>query len=105
MSKAAKRRRFQLGTKALREICRFQKSTELLIPKLPFLRLVQEILQNKHGWHHIKAGAVLVLHEATKAYLIWLFKDTNLCAIHSKCVTILPRDMRLAQRIQGEPVK
>ena len=63
------RRQFRPGTQALWEIYRFQKSTELLIPKAPFLWLVKEILQKEHGDHHIKAGAVLRLHEATKAYM------------------------------------
>ena len=97
VSKAARGGRFQPGTKALREISRFQKSKELLIPKPPFLRLVHEILQRDHGCHHIQAGAVLALHVATEAYLIWLLEDTNLCTIHVKHVTIkiLPKDMRL----------
>ena len=99
------RRRFRPGMQALWEICRFQKSTELFIPKVPFLQLVREILQREHGDHHIQAGVVLALHEATEAYLLQLLADTNLCTIHAKCVTILPRDMRLARRIQGENVK
>ena len=61
------KRRFQPGKQALREIRTFQKSTELLIPKAPFFRLVQEILQKEHGDHQIQAGAVLVLHEATES--------------------------------------
>ena len=93
----ARRRQSRLGTKALREIHKFQKSTELLIPKMPFLWLVKEVLQWEHGDHHIQAGAVLVLHEATEAYIIQLLEDTNLCAIHAKCITIPPRDMQLAR--------
>ena len=96
---------FRPGTQALREIHTFQKSTELLIPKVPFLQLVKEILQREHGDHLTQAGTVLALHEATEAYLIWLLEDTSLCAIHARCVTILPRDMRLARQISGENVK
>ena len=70
--------------KALRQIPCFQKSTKLLIPKLPFLQLVKEILQQEHGDPHIQAGAVLALHEATEAYIIWLLEYTNLCTIHAK---------------------
>ena len=81
--KPAKGRRFRPSTKTLREICHYQKSTELLIPKLPFLCLVWEILQREHGFHHIQMGAVLVLHEATEAYVIFLMEDTNLCTIHA----------------------
>ena len=69
---------------------------ELMIPKMPFLRLVQEILQKEHAFHVIQAGAVLALHNAVESYLIRLMEDTNLCAIHAKRVTILPRDMQLA---------
>ena len=55
--------------------------------------------------HQIQAGVVLTLHEATKSYMICLLEDTNLCTMHAKCVTILPWDMRLAQRIWGENIK
>ena len=105
VSKVARGRRFRPGTKALREICQFQKSTELLFPKLPFLRVVCEILQRDHGCHHIQARVVLAFHKAMEAYLIHLLEDTNLCAIHAKHITILPRDMWLAYRIWGENVK
>ena len=76
--------------KALKEIQKFQSSTELLIRKLPFQRLVWEILQQEHGCHHIQAGAVLALLEATEACIIQLMEDTNLCAIHTKQIMILP---------------
>ena len=99
------RRWFWPGTQALQEIQKFQKSTVLLIPKTPFLWLVREILQKEHGDHIIQAGAVLALHEATEAYLIHLLKDTNLCTIHAKHVTILAHDMRLARRIWGDNIK
>ena len=64
------RRQLRPGMQALQEIHRFQKSTELLIPKVPFLQLVREILQREHGDHHIQTGVVLALYKATKAYLI-----------------------------------
>ena len=96
---------FWLGTWALCEIWKFQKSTELLIPKASFLRLVREILQKEHGDHRIQAGVVLALHEATESYLICLLEDTNLCTIHAKHVTILPQGMKLAWRIQGKNIK
>ena len=99
------KRQFWLGTWALCEITKFQKSTELLIPQVPFLRLVREIIQKEHEDCHIQAGLVLALHEATESYIIHLLEDTNLYAIHAKHVTILPRDMRLAQRIQDENFK
>jgi histone H3 len=46
--------------------------------------------------------ALLALQEATEAYLVGLFEDTNLCAIHAKRVTIMPKDIQLARRIRGE---
>ena len=91
--------------KALREICKYQKAMELLIPKMSFLQLVSEILQREHAFHLIQVGVVLALHEAAEAYIIILLEDTNLCMIHAKKVTILPRDMQLAWRISGETIK
>ena len=94
--------RYRPGTVALREICRYQKSTELLIRRLPFQRLVWEIAQDFKGRLNFASGAILALQEAAEAYLIGLFKDTNLCAIHAKCITIMPKDIQLARRICGE---
>jgi histone H3 len=93
--------RYRPGTVSLREIRRYQKSTELLIRKLPFQRLVREVF-GKHGDYRLNSEALLALHEASEAYLTSLFEDTNLCAIHAKRVTIMPRDMQLARRIRGE---
>ena len=97
-----KPRRYRPGTVALREIRRYQKSTELLIRKLPFQRLVREIAQDFKSDLSFQASAVLALQEAAEAYLVGLFEDTNLCAIHAKRVTIMPKDMQLARRIRGE---
>ena len=94
--------RYRPGTVALREISRYQKSTELLIRRLPFQRLVWEIAQDLKGRVNFARGAILALQEAAEAYLIGLFEDTNLCAIHAKCITIMPKDIQLARRIQGE---
>ena len=106
---------------ALREIRRYQKSTELLIRKLPFQvhfllsgqieknsrtidfqRLVREIAQDFKTDLRFQSSAVLALQEAAEAYLVGLFEDTNLCAIHAKRVTIMPKDIQLARRIRGE---
>ena len=97
-----KAHRFRPGTVALREIRRFQKSTELLIRKLPFQRLVREIAAEFKNDLRFQSSAVLALQEATEAYLVGLFEDTNLCAIHAKRVTIMPKDIQLARRIRGE---
>ena len=65
-------------------------------------RLVKEIIQKEYSWFNIQAGAVLMLHEAMEAYLVQLFEDSSLCAIHAKHGTIMPKDMQLTRRIQGE---
>nr|PNR30401.1 hypothetical protein PHYPA_026717 [Physcomitrium patens] len=94
--------RYRPGTVALRGIRKFQKSTELLIRKLPFQRLVREIAQDFKTGLRFQSHAVLALQEAAEAYLVGLFEDTNLCAIHAKRVTIMPKDIQLARRIRGE---
>ncbi|KAK2912793.1 hypothetical protein Q8A73_006906 [Channa argus] len=94
--------RYRPGTVALREIRRYQKSTELLIRKLPFQRLVREIAQDFKTDLRFQSAAIGALQEASEAYLVGLFEDTNLCAIHAKRVTIMPKDIQLARRIRGE---
>ena len=101
--------RFRPGTVALKEIRRYQKSTELLIRKLPFQRLVREIANdplvipgNMVGKLRFRTDAIKALQESCEAYLVGLFEDTNLCAIHAKRVTIMPKDIQLARRIRGE---
>ena len=94
--------RYRPGIVALREIRRYQKSTDLLIRKAPFQRLVREIGQDFSSDLRFQSTAVLALQEASEAYLVGLFEDTNLCAIHAKRVTIMPRDIALARRIRGE---
>ena len=93
---------FQPDTKALMEIRCFQKPTDLLIPKRPFYRLVKEILQMERSWLKIQASAIMALHEATEAYLIWLMEDSHICGIHAKRIKIMPKDMQLARQIRGE---
>ncbi|GMM27811.1 centromeric DNA-binding histone H3-like protein [Martiniozyma asiatica (nom. inval.)] len=100
-----KKRKVRSGTKALREIKKFQKNTDLLIRKLPFARLVREIVQEEFGndadyrWQSV---AIMALQEASEAYLVHLLEDTNLCAIHAKRVTIMQKDIHLARRLRGE---
>lgn len=79
-----------------------EKSTELLIRKLPFQRLVKEIAQEVKSDLKFQTQAILALQEAAEAYLVGLFEDTNLCAIHAKRVTIMPKDIQLARRLRGE---
>ena len=99
-----KKWRFRPGMVALQEIRRYQKNTELLIRKLPFRRLVWEIMHDFKADFQMASVAVGALQEAAEAYLVELFKDTNLCAIHAKRVTIMPKDIQLAQRIHGERI-
>jgi histone H3 len=93
---------FRPGTVALREIRKYQKSTDLLIRKMPFQRLVREVAHGFMPDVRFQTHAILALQEASEAYLTSLFEDTNLCAIHAKRVTIMPKDMQLARRIRGE---
>ena len=98
-----KTHRYRPGTVALREIRRYQKNTDLLLKKAPFQRLVREVAQDfKTGDLRFQSSAVMALQEASEAYLVGIFEDTNLCAIHARRVTIMPKDMQLARRIRGE---
>ena len=97
-----KAHRFRPGTVALREIRRYQKSTDLLIKKAPFQRLIREVAQDFKTDLRFQSSAVMALQEASEAFLVGLFEDTNLCAIHARRVTIMPKDMQLARRIRGE---
>ena len=128
MTGVKKPHRWRPGTMALREIRKYQKSTDLLLPKLAFQRVVKQIFQENHGekftllllenllkaisplfcmYHclgtlRLQSFALLAMQEAAEAYLTELFEDTNLCAIHAKRVTIQVRDMHLARRLRGD---
>lgn len=84
------------------EIRKYQKSTNLLLRKAPFSRLVREVCQNfsRHALRW-QMYAILALQEAAESFLVMLFSDANLCAIHAKRVTLFPRDVQLARRIRG----
>ena len=77
-------------------------SMELLIRKVPFLCLVREILQGLRFDFFLTPATVLALQEAAEGFLMWLFEDTNLCAIHAKRITIMLKDMKMALRIWGD---
>ena len=102
--------RYRPGTVALREIRRYQKSTDLLIAKLPFARYFKEVVGDikPASWGtvtpRVTGSALAATQEAYEAYQVGMFEDTNLCAIHAKRVTIMPKDMQLARRIRGEKV-
>ena len=95
-------RRFRPGTVALREIRKYQKGTELLIRKAPFQRLVRELATAHKDGLRFQSSAVQAIQEATESYVISLLSDTNLCAIHGRRVTIMPKDVHLARRLRGE---
>ncbi|RQM06482.1 hypothetical protein DH86_00002306, partial [Scytalidium sp. 3C] len=99
-----KKHRYKPGTVALQEIRRYQRSTDLLMSKLPFARLVREIaltLRPSGDGMRWQSQAIQALQEASEAFLVHLFEDTNLCAIHAKRVTIMQKDIQLARRIRG----
>ena len=93
------RRRHRPGERALKEIRQYQRSTELLIRKLPFARLVKEVqLHFTNREYRWQASALLAMQEAAEAHLVGLFEDANLCTIHSKRVTVMVKDIQLARR-------
>ena len=95
--------RYRPGTVALREIRRYQKSTDLLIRKAPFQRLTRELAHDHLKTNYrFQGSAILALQESTEAYSVGLNEDSNLCAIHGKRVTIMPKDIQLAHSIRGE---
>lgn len=106
-SSSSRVKRFRPGEVAMKEIRAFQASTHLLLQKTCFQRLVREIVQDMQYDHklpmHIRwqCTALLAMQEAAEAYLVGLFEDVNLIAIHAKRVTIMPKDMQLAMRIRG----
>ena len=93
--------RYRPGTVALREIRRFQQSTELLIRKLPFQRLVKEVVRNlfPKESYRFQSTAVLALQEASESFLVSMFDDVNLIAIHGKRVTIQVKDIQIWKRL------
>jgi histone H3 len=106
-----KKRRLKPGTKALREIRKYQAhhkhGTELLIRKLPLQRIVREISEEYTGGHFetgvkFQASAMEAIHHALEDYGVHLYEDANLEAIHAKRVTVMPKDIQLARRIRGE---
>ena len=96
--------RYRPGTKALKEIRKYQKTVDLSFKKLPFSRLVREISQDLPGKSKVRwqRRAIDALQDASEAYIIDLMNDANLCAIHAKRVTIMVKDMHLARRLRGE---
>lgn len=94
-AKEKKPHRFRPGTVALREIRKMQMSTDLKIPRAPFLRLLRETMQGFHADLRLQTEAVEALREAAEAFLIHHFEMTQAAAVHAQRVTIMPRDSQL----------
>lgn len=97
-----KKPRFRPGTVALREIKRYQKSTDMLIPRAPFQRLVRDICAGIDNDLRFASNALLALQEAAEAYTVGVLEDAGICAIHAKRVTVTKADMQLARRLRGD---
>lgn len=95
-------RRYRPSKNVLREIRRYQKSTNLLLPELPFQRVVREIAMEQFVDFRFQGLAMRALQEASETYLVELFQDTSIIAMHANRVTIMPDDIQLARRIRGE---
>ncbi|XP_040261750.1 histone H3-like centromeric protein A [Bufo bufo] len=97
------RKRYRPGTRALMEIRKYQKSTDLLIRKAPFARLVREVCIDfsrgvPYSW---QVAALMALQEAAEAFIVRLFEDSYLCSLHARRVTLYVKDIQLARRIRG----
>ena len=95
-------RRYRPGTVALRQIRKYQRSVDLLISKLPFQRLVRQIATDLDNQKRFQATAIQAIQEAAEAFLVGLLEEANLCAIHAKRVTLMPKDIQLAKKIRGD---
>jgi len=104
-NKNKKKRRYKPGMRALKDIRKYQKSTELLIPKSSFVRLVKEIVQKEKGDLRIQASAVLALQEAAEMFVVNMFEYSNYCAIHGNRVTVQAKDIQLVKKIREEDFK
>ena len=99
-----KSHKYRPGTVALRDIRKYQKTTELLIRRAPFLKLVREVASKHEPGVRFQQAAVTALQEAAEAYIVNVFEDTNAACIHAKRVTIMRRDMELANRLAKRDV-
>ncbi|KAH9417378.1 hypothetical protein DERP_007376 [Dermatophagoides pteronyssinus] len=97
------RKRSNRKNRALQEIKFYQKTVGLLIPRLSFMRLVKQILDELrpeigYRWNTM---ALFALQEMTENYMVTLFEDLNVAALHTKRITIKVEDMELVRRIRG----
>ena len=103
-SGSSKIHRWRPGTVALREVRKFQKTTEHLIRKAPFVRLIRECIFKTKESIRLSVSACEAIQDATESYMTGLLSDANLCTLHAKRVTLMPRDLKLARRLRGERV-
>lgn len=96
-----KKPRFKTGTVALRDVRHYQKSVELLIRKLPFQRYVKSTVYAQKADMRFQGAAMAALHEAFEAYLVSLFEDAQLCAVHANRVTVMAKDINLVVKLRG----
>ena len=101
---AIKKQRRRMGTVVLKEIRKYQKSTELLIAKGPFQRIVREIARADAKEIRFSSQGLLALQEAAETYMTSVFEDAFLLTLHAKRQTLMPKDLQLARRIRGERV-
>ncbi|KAL5792257.1 hypothetical protein ACOSP7_000851 [Xanthoceras sorbifolium] len=103
-AKQKKPHRYRPGTVALREIRHFQKSCQLLIPAASFIREVRAITYRLAPSQVTRwtPEALVALQEAAEDFLVNLFSDAMLCAIHAKRVTLMKKDFELARRLGGK---
>ena len=94
-------RRYRPGTRALMDIRRYQKSTELLIRKLPFQRLVREVVMDMKKQLRMQSTAILALQEAAEDYLVRMFEQAQHIAIHGRRVTVMEKDLLLWRRLHN----
>uniref|UniRef100_A0A6C0BN48 Core Histone H2A/H2B/H3 domain-containing protein n=1 Tax=viral metagenome TaxID=1070528 RepID=A0A6C0BN48_9ZZZZ len=99
--KTRKPHRFRPGTVALRQIRKYQKSTDLLLRKLPFQRLIREVAAEYKEDLRFQATAIEAIQEASENFLVNLYEDGNLLALHASRVTVQPEDLRLAKRLMN----
>ena len=95
-------RRVKRGLRALKEIKKYQSGKEVLIRRLPFKRVVKEIVQGLRADLCLQSTAMMALQEVGETFLVGLLEQSNLCTLHAKHVTIMPKDIQLARNIWGD---
>lgn len=97
-----RRQRWRPGTVALREVRKYQTSTDFLIARAPFRRLVRETVSTLKDTIRMRSTALEAIQDATESYIVSVLNDANLCTIHAKRVTLFPKDLQLALRLRGD---